>query len=70
MAGGRSCVTKAFSVRAQLRKAWEYVRAVMGDQAYERYLEVAKRKGTKPLSAKEFYVDSIKRRYSTMNRCC
>ena len=49
---------------------WNYVRAVMGDQAYERYLEVAKRDGLKPLSAEEFYVDSVQRRYSTVSRCC
>ncbi len=53
-----------------LAAAWNYVRAVMGDQAYERYLEVAKRDGVKPLSAEEFYVDSVQRRYSTVSRCC
>ena len=51
-------------------RVWDYVRAVMGDQAYERYLEVTKRTGAKPLSAQEFYLDSIKRRYSTISRCC
>lgn len=55
---------------AGLAGAWNYVRAVMGDQAYERYLEVAKRDGLKPLSAEEFYVDSVQRRYSTVSRCC
>jgi len=49
---------------------WNYVRAIMGDQAYERYLEVVKRQGQTPLSAQEFYVDSLKRRYSTVSRCC
>jgi len=49
---------------------WDYLRAVMGDQAYERYLEVSVRKGSKPLSAEAFYLDSIKRRYSTVSRCC
>ena len=42
----------------------------MGDQAYERYLEVAKRTGTAPLSAREFYLESVERRYSTVSRCC
>ena len=50
--------------------AWNFVRAVMGDLAYERYLEVAERTGTKPLSAEDFYLDSLKRRYSTVSRCC
>ena len=60
----------AFQAGGRLRKVWEYIRAVMGDQAYERYLEVARRTGTKPLSAEAFYLDSIQRRYSTISRCC
>ena len=54
----------------RVQKAWNYVRTVMGDQAYERYLEVASRRGEAPLSAQEFYVESVKRRYSTISRCC
>ena len=50
--------------------AWNYVREVMGDRDYERYLELSRRRGLRPLSAEEFYVDSIKRRYSTVSRCC
>jgi uncharacterized short protein YbdD (DUF466 family) len=57
-------------VRALPRAMWNYVRAVMGDQAYERYLEVAKRTGAPPLSPREFYVESVERRYSTVSRCC
>ena len=53
-----------------VRAAWDYVRAVMGDQAYERHLEAAARTGAKPLSAGDFYLDSIQRRYSTVSRCC
>ena len=58
------------TVRTRARQAWDYVRAVMGDKAYERYLEIATRKGAKPLSAEAFYLDSIQRRYSTVSRCC
>jgi len=54
----------------RFRAAWEYVRAVMGDKAYERYLEVARRKGLPPLSEREFYLDTLERRYSTVSRCC
>lgn len=60
----------ASSAARGLARAWNYVRAVMGDQAYERYVEVAKRRGATPLSAADFYVDSVKRRYSTVSRCC
>lgn len=62
--------TGATQLTSGLARAWNYIRAVMGDQAYERYLEVAKREGRTPLSAEEFYVDSVQRRYSTVNRCC
>ena len=62
----------AFTLRfgPGLRSVWNYVRAVMGDQAYERYLEVARRDGVKPLSAEDFYVESLERRYSKVSRCC
>lgn len=53
-----------------VREAWDYVRAVMGDRAYETYLETATRQGAIPLSAEDFYLDSVKRRYSTISRCC
>ena len=33
------------AARHLLGPVWNYIRAVMGDQAYERYLEVAKRTG-------------------------
>lgn len=58
------------TARASLRGAWNYLRAVMGDQAYERYLEVTRRTGATPLSPEDFYVDSVRRRYSTVSRCC
>ena len=57
-------------LKLRVLAAWDYLRAVMGDQAYERYLEVTARQGTKPLSAEDFYLDSVKRRYSTVSRCC
>lgn len=58
------------TVKIRAVEAWEYLRAVMGDKAYESYLEVTKRTGAKPLSAGEFYLDSVNRRYSTVSRCC
>lgn len=60
----------ASSTARGFARAWDYVRAVMGDKAYERYVEVTKRRGATPLSAADFYVDSVKRRYSTVSRCC
>ena len=63
-------MTEARSVLPWIRGAWDYVRAVMGDRAYEIYLETTRRKGGTPLSAEDFYLDSVKRRYSTISRCC
>lgn len=62
--------TLASDTARGLERVWDYVRAVMGDKAYERYVEVTKRRGATPLSAAEFYVDNAKRRYSTVSRCC
>jgi len=58
------------NVRARLRDLWDGIRAVMGDAAYERYLEAATRAGTIPLSPEAFYLDQVERRYQTPNRCC
>jgi uncharacterized short protein YbdD (DUF466 family) len=64
-----------------LRAAWSWLRQVTGDAAYENYLRHA-RQGVQegpfstavgisaPLSRAEFYLDSLRRRYSTVSRCC
>jgi uncharacterized short protein YbdD (DUF466 family) len=42
-----------------------------GDSSYETYLACAARKrGAKPVSAAEFYVEQLNRKYSRPNRCC
>ncbi|HXA77049.1 MAG TPA: hypothetical protein VNV41_07930 [Candidatus Acidoferrales bacterium] len=64
-----------------LSGAWSWVRQVSGDAAYENYLRQAIRGGQNevlsgasavaaPLSRAEFYLDSLRRRYSTVSRCC
>jgi uncharacterized short protein YbdD (DUF466 family) len=57
-------------VRASALEVWRGIRAVMGDTAYERYLEATARTGSTPLSAQAFYLDQLERRYSTLSRCC
>jgi uncharacterized short protein YbdD (DUF466 family) len=55
-----------------LRRFWSRLREWCGDAAYERYLR-SERTGSSPsatLSAKEFYVEELDRRYSQINRCC
>ena len=58
------------------RVAW-WLRQVSGDAAYENYLGCVSRDTDsraaaerKPLSPEEFYLDSVRRRYSTPSRCC
>jgi putative selenoprotein len=66
--------------RANRRVVWSilwWIRQLSGDAAYENYLRCVGRvaasehvAGRKPLSRKEFYLDSLRRRFSTASRCC
>ena len=47
---------------------WRGFRQASGDSAYELYLERA-RPGAR-LSRKEFWLDTLRRRYSRPSRCC
>lgn len=50
---------------------WKAIREIFGDAAYERYLQAqSRRPGARVLTAEEFYVESLERRYSRVNRCC
>lgn len=55
-----------------LRKLWDFMRSVSGDDAYERYLERHSRvhPGVPPLSPAEFFADAQDRKWSDVNRCC
>ena len=54
-----------------LRTFWRGLRQWCGDSAYETYLASAKRQSAaEPLSATEFYVEQLNRKYSRPNRCC
>jgi uncharacterized short protein YbdD (DUF466 family) len=69
---------------AAFRKVWWWLRQVSGDAAYENYLRSLARRaprrsraaarecagGERPLSAEEFYLDALRRRYSGVSRCC
>jgi uncharacterized short protein YbdD (DUF466 family) len=53
------------------RSFWCGLRQWSGDSAYETYLACAERyPAKKPLSATEFYVEQLNRKYSRPNRCC
>ncbi|MHB8500951.1 MAG: CstA-like transporter-associated (seleno)protein [Candidatus Acidiferrales bacterium] len=63
--------TAKFAKRS-LRRFWRGLREWCGDAAYERYLHARGRQDgeQRTLSAEEFYVEQINRRYSRPNRCC
>ena len=64
------------SAENNARRVWWALRQIFGDAAYENYLQSFRRNSSndgcnsKPLSRDEFYLDSLKRRYSTISRCC
>ncbi len=73
------------TVGAVLGKLWWWTRQVSGDAAYENYLRrVARRQGhcagsatryapcagRAGISRQEFYLESLKRRFSGVSRCC
>ncbi len=55
-----------------LRLLWGWLRAVSGDDAYERYLAHCAREhpGRPPVSRRAFYRDSLERKWSGVCRCC
>ena len=57
-------------MKAVMRRAWAWFRAVIGDSAYESYLRHARAHGHPPVTREAFYLDTLGRRYSTVNRCC
>jgi uncharacterized short protein YbdD (DUF466 family) len=62
----------ATNIRRLARRFWRGVREWCGDAAYERYLRssAAQSQGCRRLTAQEFYVQQLNRRYSRPNRCC
>lgn len=63
---------------ANLQWLWWWLRQVSGDAAYENYLASLARRGEgsggcgseHAVSREEFYVESLRRRYSGVSRCC
>ena len=64
------------SAKYAARQAWWALRQIFGDAAYENYLSSFQRnkvhgvKVSAPLSRDEFYLDSLRRKYSKISRCC
>lgn len=57
-------------MRRFLSAAWTWLRAWSGDSAYETYLRRAHATGAAPLSREDFYLEGLRKRYSTVSRCC
>jgi len=59
-------------VLRSVRRFWRGLREWCGDAAYERYLRSKGRQDAecRILSAEEFYVEQLNRRYSRPSRCC
>ena len=60
---------------SNLKWLWWWLRQVSGDAAYENYLQWAQRAnrraaGGGALSREEHYLDTLRRRYSGVSRCC
>jgi len=53
-----------------LRKLWEYLCEAAGEHDYQRYRKHAVLSGEEPLSAQEFYLQQLQRRYSRISQCC
>ncbi len=73
------------TVGAVLGRLWWWTRQVSGDAAYENYLRRAARRpghcarsatryaqggGRADISRQQFYLESLKRRFSGVTRCC
>jgi uncharacterized short protein YbdD (DUF466 family) len=54
--------------RAFLRAAWQALRRMNGDSAYDTY--AARVDGPSRMGRKAFYLDSLDRRYRGPSRCC
>ena len=54
-------------LRRVLGALWRGLREWSGDAAYETYV---RRAGPQPLSREEFWLDSQRRRYERVSRCC
>ena len=59
-------------VRVIAARAWSALRAILGDDAYERYVRHVHRRhpGSEPMTRAAFQRAELDRRWSQVNRCC
>lgn len=60
------------TIQAGWRRLWAGLRALTGDDAYDRYLNHvrARHPGMAPLDRESFYAAELDRRWKQVNRCC
>ena len=65
-------MSRATRFAAWLRAQWRLLRALSGDDAYERYRaqRLACPGDGAPLSRRAFYEESQRRKWSGVSRCC
>ncbi|GAB6140673.1 hypothetical protein JCM14076_14020 [Methylosoma difficile] len=58
----------------KLQPAWQLLRQMSGDDAYERYLqhfaEHHQDEGSEPLSRKAYFKQQLDSKWNGINRCC
>ena len=57
---------------SRLRQLWAGLRTLLGDDAYERYVNHCRvcHPDRMPLDRRAFYADELDRRWQQVNRCC
>jgi uncharacterized short protein YbdD (DUF466 family) len=62
----------AATLLAVARSARRWLRALSGDDAYERYCahRAARHPGEPLMGRRAFYADALQRKWSGINRCC
>jgi uncharacterized short protein YbdD (DUF466 family) len=73
-----SAIASAIAARSKpaalrwLAAGWAYLRAVSGDDAYERYLahHEAEHAGLAPMSRKAYFAERQTRKWTGVTRCC
>ena len=57
---------------AELRKIWQYLRQVSGDDAYERYLAHHRQAhpGEVPMTQEQYFKKRQDEKWSKVSRCC
>ena len=69
--GGAHARVRPVAIR-WIAAGWTYLRAVSGDDAYERYLahHTTAHAGEPPMSRKDYFTEMQRRKWSGVSRCC